>query len=55
MQDDYRQPLRVAALFDIDPVTVADIHQPLIEGLDLRIKMCDCALMTSDPIHAATI
>jgi hypothetical protein len=38
-------PLGVAALFDIDAVSVAHIDHPLIEGIDRRVKKFDCALL----------
>ncbi len=55
MQHDDRQPVRLAALFDIDAVAVANIHQTLIERLDLRIKIGGCALLPCDPVHDRTI
>jgi 2-polyprenyl-6-hydroxyphenyl methylase/3-demethylubiquinone-9 3-methyltransferase len=55
MQNDHRQALRMPALFDVNPVPVADVQQALIEGFDLRIKICACALLTCGPIHDSTI
>jgi hypothetical protein len=55
VQDDDWKPLGIAALLDIDTVAIANVEKALIEGLDLRIKKCDCALMTGDAIHGRTI
>ena len=38
-------------MFDIHPVTVANVQHPLIKRRDLRIKELSCALMTFDPVH----
>ena len=45
MQDYDGHPLGIAALFDIDAVAIAHIQNPLIERLDRRIKIFDCALL----------
>lgn len=55
MQHDHRPAGRMAALFDIDVMAVADIHHLLIEGFDLRIKVAACALLPCEPVHALTI
>ncbi|MCB2134772.1 MAG: hypothetical protein KDE08_02330, partial [Rhodobacteraceae bacterium] len=55
MQHENRQAVGAPALFDIDPVPVTHIHEALIEWLDLRIKICRCALLPCDPVHEWTI
>ena len=45
MQDKNRDARRMAVLLDIDPVTIANIQQTLIERFDLRIKIACCALL----------
>jgi len=55
MQYQNRLSGRMAALFDIDPVIVANIHQSLVERFDLRIKISCCALLPCDPVHVCTI
>jgi hypothetical protein len=34
------------ALFHVDAVTIAHVDDPLIEGIDRRVKKLDCALLT---------
>ena len=46
MQHQNRHAVGIAALFDIDQMSVAHINHPLIEGIDRRIKIIDCALLT---------
>ncbi len=46
VKDEDRNAFRIAALFDIDPMAVANIDHALIEGVDRRVKVFDCALLT---------
>lgn len=55
MQHHDNLPVRIAALLNINLMTIANAHHPLIEGLDLRIKIRACALLTCDPVHVMTI
>lgn len=55
MQHHHSRTIRVATLLDVYLVIIANIHHPLIEGLDLRIKIRACALLTCDPVHGLTI
>jgi hypothetical protein len=32
-------------LLDINPVAIAHVHHTLIEGIDRRVKIFDCALL----------
>jgi hypothetical protein len=45
VKDEDRLASRIAALFDIDRMPVAHVDHPLIEGLDRRVKIVDCALL----------
>ncbi len=55
MQDDHRGAIGMAALFDIDLMTVAHVQHALIERLDLRIKVAACAFLSCEPVHPMTI
>ena len=46
VQDQDRNALRVATLLDIDAVAIAHIHHALVEGVDRRVKIFNCALLT---------
>jgi hypothetical protein len=43
MQHQNRYPVRVATLLDIYPVPIPDIQHALIERLDRRVKIFNCA------------
>lgn len=49
MQYDNRDPVGIAALFDIDAmvaaICTANINHALIERVDRRVKIFDCALL----------
>ena len=45
MQHQHRHPLGIATLLDIDTVAVAHINDPLIERINRRVKIIDCALL----------
>jgi hypothetical protein len=45
MQHDDGLATGIAALFDVDPMTIAHIKHALIEGFDRRVKKLDCALL----------
>ncbi|MCZ8151567.1 MAG: hypothetical protein O9292_04090 [Rhodobacteraceae bacterium] len=45
MQDDDGDAVWIAALFDIDAVTITHVDDPLIEGVDRRVEEFDCALL----------
>jgi hypothetical protein len=46
VEDDDGNSVGATALFDIDPVAVAHIYHALIERVDRRVKVFDCALLT---------
>jgi hypothetical protein len=46
VEDDDRDAVGIAALFDIDPMAIAHVDHALIEGVDRRVKVFDCALLT---------
>jgi hypothetical protein len=45
MQDNDGYPLRIPALLHIDAVAVTHVDHALIEGIDRRVKIFDCALL----------
>jgi hypothetical protein len=51
MQDNHGHPCGIAALLDIQPVAVASIKGPLIEGLDWRIEKLVCRFSTCELLH----
>ena len=46
VEDDDGNAVGIAALFDVDPVPVAHVDHALIERVDRRVKVLDCALLT---------
>ena len=40
-----RHAFGVTALFNIESMAIAQIHHALIEGVDRRVKIFDCALL----------
>ncbi|WRH64893.1 MAG: hypothetical protein RSE12_01275 [Fuscovulum sp.] len=45
MEDDDRDAVGIAALFDIDAVTVGHDDDALIERVDRRVEKFNCALL----------
>ena len=46
VEDDDGNAIRAAALLDIHPVAIAHVDHALIERVDRRVKVFDCALLT---------
>ena len=55
MKNDNRDTVWIAALFDIDSVALPHIHHPLIEWVDRRVEVLDCALLIQEFVHAQPI
>ena len=55
MQHNDRRSIGVAALLDIDVMPIANVQHTLIEGIDRREKMGDCALLAGELVHATPI
>ena len=45
VQNQHRDAIWIAALFDINAVAIAHIHDALIERIDRRVKKINCALL----------
>jgi hypothetical protein len=45
MQHDDGDAVGIAALFDVDAVSIAHVDDPLIERVDRRVEEFDCALL----------
>lgn len=55
MQHDHGRALRIAALFDMEMVTIANIQHTLVEGFDRRKKVIACALLARELVHTPPI
>jgi 2-polyprenyl-6-hydroxyphenyl methylase/3-demethylubiquinone-9 3-methyltransferase len=51
MQDNNRNPVRIATLFHINLMPLPNIHHPLVEWLDWRVKILHCALLVRELVH----
>ena len=55
MDHDHRDPVRVAALFHIDPVPAADVQHALIEGVDRCVQNLRRGFLACELFHGRTI
>ena len=55
MQHQHRDTFRIAALFHIDLVALANVEHPLFERVDRRIKILNCALLVREFVHETPI
>ena len=55
MQNNDRYSVRTSTLLDIDFMTVANLQHTLIERLNRRIKVRQCAFLAQYPVHIIPI